>query len=193
MTRLLLPCALLLLTACASAPAARPAPPATTDSAAQPATDHGAHAAGTGHASGGHAHASTPRRASPIVVPLDAATRAALPRETAGGTVHGRAIACEGVSLVALLRAADAMPQEPMRGSDLDRYVQVDANDGHRAVFSLAELDPTLGANPVVLVDRCDGAPLDASDGPLRLVAPRESRPARWVRQVKSITVIAAP
>ncbi|MGO4222951.1 hypothetical protein AB4Y64_14000 [Lysobacter sp. TAF61] len=30
-------------------------------------------------------------------------------------------------------------------------------------------------------------------DGPWRLVAPGESRPARWVRQVDSIRVVDAP
>ena len=35
--------------------------------------------------------------------------------------------------------------------------------------------------------------PLTGDDGPLRLIAPEEARPARWVRQLKSITVIVAP
>lgn len=143
-----------------------------------------------------HQHASTPQPPplpSPVVVPLDAAALAALPRRPARGSAHGRVLVCEGVALVDLLRAAGAMPTEPLHGAQLTRYVQVDARDGHRVLFSLAELDPTLGGNAVVLVDRCNGAALGDDVGPLRLLAPAESRPARWVRQVEAITVIVAP
>lgn len=140
------------------------------------------------------AHASAPPPLpSPVTVPLDAASLAALPRQPVSGTAHGRELRCEGIPLPALLRAAGAMPADPLRGAQLARYVQVDARDGYRAVFSLAELDPTLGGNAVFLVDRCDGAPLGDDAGPLRLMAPAESRPARWVRQVEAITVIVAP
>ena len=69
----------------------------------------------------------------------------------------------------------------------------VSARDGQRVVYALAEFEPTLGNRKVLLVDRCDGKPLDENDGPLRLIAPEESDPSRWVRQVQSITVVAAP
>jgi hypothetical protein len=35
-----------------------------------------------------------------------------------------------------------------------------------------------------------DGAPIGAGEGPFRLVAPHEKRPARWVRMLKSLTVV---
>ncbi len=127
-------------------------------------------------------------------VPLDTATLAALPRHTVEANAHGQSLRCEGVELLALLRKAGAMPSDPLRGSaQLVRYVRVEARDGYRAVFSLAELDPSLGNAKVFVVDRCDGKPLDDKSGPLRLVAPNESRPARWVRQVNSIRVVDAP
>ena len=122
-------------------------------------------------------------------IPLDDATRAVLPREQASGNAHGQPLSWEGVSMQALLRAAGAMPEKPLRGADLSRTVLVQARDGYRAVFSLAELDPTLGARQVLLADRCAGKPLDEESGPLRLLVPQDSRPARWVRQVQSITV----
>src|SRR5690606_21202228 len=133
-----------------------------------------------------------PPIASPMAVPLDAQARAGLPRHAVQATAHGRALDCEGVALADLFRAAGAMPEE-LRGPHLARYVLVTARDGYRAVFSLAELDPSLGNHAVVLVDRCDGEALDDEAGPLRLVAPGESRPARWVRQVESIAVVVAP
>lgn len=138
-------------------------------------------------------HASQPVTASPQAIPIDPATLATLPRETVAATTHGKASQCEGVALAALLRAANALPAAPLSGGQLANYVLVSARDGHRALFSLAELEPTLGNHKAVLVDRCDGRPLDRSDGPLRLIAPEESRPARWVRQVQSVTVVTAP
>jgi hypothetical protein len=138
-------------------------------------------------------HASQPTSSSPQTIPIDDATLATLPREAVTATAHGKTLQCEGVALPALLRAAEALPAEPLRGGQLANYVLVAARDGYRAVFSLAELEPTLGNRKVLLVDRCDGRPLGDDDGPLRLIAPEESRPARWVRQVQSITVVTAP
>jgi len=126
-------------------------------------------------------------------VVLDPALIATLPKVKAGGTVHGHAIECEGVSLAALLQASKAMPGEPLRGAQLARVVEVSARDGYRVAFALAELDPSLGNRTVVLANRCNGAPLSAEDGPWRLVVPGESRPARWIRQVDSIHVDDAP
>jgi hypothetical protein len=138
-------------------------------------------------------HASQPVPNSPQTIPIDAATLATLPREAVTVTAHGKTLQCEGVALAALLRAANALPAEPLRGEQLANYVLITARDTYRAVFSLAELEPTLGNHRVLLVDRCDGQPLGDDEGPLRLIAPEESRPARWVRQVQSITVVAAP
>ena len=125
-------------------------------------------------------------------IPLDAAALSALPREQATGMVHEEHLACEGVSLLDLLRASGAMPEQPLRGADLARTLQVQARDGYRAAFTLAELDPTLGALKVLVVDRCNGQALTDETGPLRLMVPEDSRPARWVRQLQSITVDAA-
>lgn len=35
-----------------------------------------------------------------------------------------------------------------------------------------------------------DGSPLGENEGPFKLIAPHEKRPARWVRMLKSITVV---
>ena len=144
--------------------------------------------------SAGHGgRASEPAGASPIAIPLDATTLSALRREPVRATAHGQALDCEGVALAALLRRAGAMPPDKLPGAWLSRYVLVDARDGYRVLYSLAELDPQTGNREVYLVDRCEGKPLDDEQGPLRLVAPEDARPARWVRQVESITVVAAP
>ncbi|MCC4597978.1 molybdopterin-dependent oxidoreductase [Xanthomonas campestris pv. phormiicola] len=143
-------------------------------------------------AHGPAAHAGTDAAAATgtLRIALDDATLAALPRERVSAQAHGQQLDCEGVALRAVLQAQRAMPTEPLRGAQLQRRVEVAARDGYAAVFTLAELDPTLGARRVLLVDRCDGKPLAAEDGPLRLIVPQDQRPARWVRQVQSIAVV---
>lgn len=143
--------------------------------------------------SAAHQHAAPPADPSPIVVPLDAAARATLTRHRVETDAHSGTLRCEGVSLAALLQAAGAMPETALHRAHLDRYVLVTAGNGHRALFSLGELDATLGNRGVYLVDRCNDAPLDAEAGPLRLLVSGDTRPARGVRQVERITVIAAP
>lgn len=130
---------------------------------------------------------------SPVAVPLDAATLSRLPRSPVQARVRDRTLRCEGVPLVALLRAGGAMPEAPLHGPHLARYVLADGRDGARVVFSLAELDPHTGNRAAWVVDRCDGAALDADSGPLRLLVPDDARAVRGVRQLEAITVVVAP
>ena len=41
-----------------------------------------------------------------------------------------------------------------------------------------------------LVADTVDGVPLATKQGPLRLVVRYDKRPARWVRMLKSITVV---
>ena len=138
-------------------------------------------------------HASQPVTPSPLAVPLDAASLSALPRERVRAHTHGRVLDCEGVALTPLLRRAGAMRGSALPGEWLSHYVLVQGRGGDRVLFALAELDPGTGGRKAYLVDRCGGAPLGAQDGLLRLIAPEDAGPARWVRQVEAVTVIAAP
>ena len=67
--------------------------------------------------------------------------------------------------------------------------VLVEASDGYRAAFSLAELDPEMTDRVVLLADTKDGQPLSPREGPFRIIVPGEKRPARWVRKVRALTV----
>jgi DMSO/TMAO reductase YedYZ molybdopterin-dependent catalytic subunit len=69
-------------------------------------------------------------------------------------------------------------------------YVQADASDGYRAIFSLPELDADFQDSEVIVADTMNGAPLDEKTGPFRIVAPHDKRPARWIRMLQSITVV---
>lgn len=148
-----------------------------------------------GHASAQHAHPPTDAVAPPpaaIDIPLDAPAREDLARSRVTASAHGQALDCTGVALVDLLRHAGAIPDAPLRGgAQLGRRVEVVARDGYRVTFSLGELDPGLGNREVFLVDRCDGQPLPDETGPLRLVVPEDSRPARWIRQIQRISVLS--
>ncbi len=98
----------------------------------------------------------------------------------------------EGVLLEEILHRAGVPQGDQLRGSSMATYVIAEAEDGYRVVFSLAELDSGILESEVIVADTMDGAPLAAQQGPFRLVAPHEKRPARWVRMLKSITVIRA-
>jgi DMSO/TMAO reductase YedYZ molybdopterin-dependent catalytic subunit len=129
---------------------------------------------------------ATPRR-------LDAAALQKLPRRAFDATERGRSAHWEGVALADVLGDAGVPLGEALRGKSLSLYVVVSAADGYRAVYSLAELDPAMRDGNVILADRRDGQPLDAKEGPFRIVAKDEKRPARWVRQVTAIDVLRAP
>ena len=98
----------------------------------------------------------------------------------------------EGVALEELLRRAGVPQGEQLRGPLLATYLIAEAEDDYRVVFSLAELDSGIQDADVLVADTMDGAPLGANQGPFKLVAPHEKRPARWVRMLKSITVVSA-
>ena len=99
----------------------------------------------------------------------------------------------EGVLLEELLKRAGVAQGEKLRGALLATYVIAEAEDGYRVVFSLAELDSGILDSDVIVADTMNGESLAPKQGPFRLVAPHEKRPARWVRMLKSITVVRAP
>jgi DMSO/TMAO reductase YedYZ molybdopterin-dependent catalytic subunit len=95
----------------------------------------------------------------------------------------------EGVPLEALLQKAGVPQGEQIRGAAMATYVLVEAADDYHVIFSLAELDFSFLDSEVLMADTMDGAPLPSDQGPFKLVAPHEKRPARWMKMVKSITV----
>jgi hypothetical protein len=96
----------------------------------------------------------------------------------------------EGIPLLDLLTKAGAPLGEHLRGPELATAVLAEASDGYRVVFGLGELDSGTGDAQVLLADRMNGAPLDAKQGPLKLVVPRDKRPARWIRQLTTLRIV---
>ncbi|GAB3990185.1 hypothetical protein GCM10028807_16800 [Spirosoma daeguense] len=94
-----------------------------------------------------------------------------------------------GIPLVDLLKQAGATLGSELRGENLTKYVVVKAIDGYEIVFALPEIDPEFATRTIILADAVDGAPLAQGVGPYRVVVPGEKKPARWIREVKSIEV----
>lgn len=125
---------------------------------------------------------------------FDAAALAKLPQQTIHAEAHGKAVNCSGPRLIDVLATVGAVSGEALRDKNLALYVRASAADGYQAVFSLAELDPAMsGDYPPIVTASCDGHALDAKEGPFRIVAPRDKRPARWVRQLAALDVLRAP
>lgn len=121
---------------------------------------------------------------------VDRAALAQLPRKRVEASDHGTRSHWDGVEVRELLRRAGAPLGKALRGANLTRCVQVSAGDGYRVIFALAEFDPEFGDNQALLADEREGQPLDAKEGPFRLVLPREQRAGRWVRQVTRIDLL---
>ncbi|HWA94228.1 MAG TPA: hypothetical protein VG844_06470 [Terracidiphilus sp.] len=91
-----------------------------------------------------------------------------------------------GVPLTDLLTPL-GVPAKP-HGKDFKLYVVVEGADGYKVVYSAAEVTPDVHDATVLVADTEDGKPI-GDDGPLKLVATGEKRPARWVRNLASISV----
>ena len=94
-----------------------------------------------------------------------------------------------GIPLVELLRQAGATLGGELRGENLSKFLVVKAIDGYEVLFALPEIDPEFATRTIVLADAVDGAPLAQGVGPYRIVVPGEKKPARWIREVKSMEV----
>jgi hypothetical protein len=97
----------------------------------------------------------------------------------------------EGVPMSEVLKLVKAPLGKELRGKMLAKYLLVKAADDYRVVFALPEVDPESTAEVLLVADRRDDKPLDAKEGPYRIIVPAEKKHARWVRQVTSISIEA--
>jgi|SRR5215469_9299582 len=95
----------------------------------------------------------------------------------------------EGIALMAVLERAGVEFGHSMRGKRLASCLLVEAADGYRVVIALPEIDSDFNNKQVVLAFLKDGQPLDAKEGPYRIVIPDEKRMARWVKQVTTLKI----
>ncbi|MHB1170145.1 MAG: molybdopterin-binding protein [Longimicrobiales bacterium] len=126
----------------------------------------------------------------PEPITLSAAELAALPQVTVTGTAHdGAATTYAGPTVGSILARADLPGGAALRGPEMLRYVVVEAVDGYRALFALAEFDSMYNPQvPILTLQQSDG-PLDEDAGLFQIIAPDEERHARWVRQVACLRI----
>lgn len=122
---------------------------------------------------------------------LTLAALAPLPHVTI--TVHNEHTKADetysGVPVIALL-APLGVSDKP-HGKQLRLYVVASGSDGYEVVYAIGEVTPDVHDATVIVADTENGKPLMA-DGPLKLVATGEKRPARWVRNLVAIAVKTA-
>ena len=102
----------------------------------------------------------------------------------------GRGVTHEGVLVAEVLKRAGAPLGKALRGDAMATYIVASATDGYRVVFSLAELDPEFSGSEIMIVDRTNGQPLLADQGPIRLVVPKDLAGARSMRMLERIEVV---
>jgi hypothetical protein len=112
---------------------------------------------------------------------------AALPHKTAAvvGEHSASPENFSGVLLIDLLARVGA----PIKthGAGPRSYVVVEATDGYKAVYSLAEVNPAFRDAPVLLADAKEGKPLPAV---LQIIVAGEKDGSRWIRGVTTIRVV---
>jgi hypothetical protein len=103
----------------------------------------------------------------------------------------GQDIVYSGTPFVEVLKAGGLSLSSGTAGirEIVTMTVFIEAADGHRAVFSLAELCPDFLDRVTLLADTKDKQPLSPGEGPFRIIAPSEKLRGRWVCQVKAVTV----
>ena len=97
-----------------------------------------------------------------------------------------------GPTLASVLATGGAR-LDSLRGRALAQYVVVEARDAYRVVFSVAELSAGFTRQRIILARTVDRKPLEPIDGPWQVIVEGELRPARWVRQVTTIRLVAVP
>jgi hypothetical protein len=94
-----------------------------------------------------------------------------------------------GVPLADLLSKAGVPLGEGVRGKLFLVGVVATGTDGYSVLYSLAEVDPAIHTGDVIVADTLDGQKF-TKDGAFKMVSSEERRPARWVRNLTSISVV---
>ncbi len=103
---------------------------------------------------------------------------------------HGKTIKYDGVLLHDVLARAGAPFGDELRGKALSNYVLATARDGYAVVYTLTEMDTVFSDGDLLLADKADGAPLPDNQGPFRIIATHDKKPARSLRMLERIDVV---
>jgi hypothetical protein len=94
-----------------------------------------------------------------------------------------------GVPLADLLAKVGVPLGEQVKGKVFLTGIVAEGTDNYDVLYALAEVDPSIHAGDVIVADSVDDHKLE-KDGAFKMVSTQEKRPARWVRNLASITVI---
>lgn len=92
-----------------------------------------------------------------------------------------------GVRVAEILARFKAPLGSELRGAAIANYIVATGSDGYKAALALCEVDPEFHPGEVIVADAMNGKPLDAHNGPLKLIVTEDKRPARWVRNLVEI------
>jgi hypothetical protein len=112
---------------------------------------------------------------------------------TAGGTPVTDTYT--GITLWDLLGDAGGVTVTPAKNDILGKYVVATGSDGYKAVFSLGEIDPGFGDQPVLVAYGDTGRQLGPSgtDGLARMVVPGDKAGGRYVSDLVKLQVDSVP
>ena len=122
---------------------------------------------------------------------FDPVAFAALPHQTLtveNGHTHAKE-SYSGVALIDLLALLGAPAGAAVKGKALGEYIVATGSDGYKAVLALAEIEPGFHPGTVMVADSLDGKPLDAKEGPWKLVVSEDAKPARSVHNLVRVEV----
>ena len=94
-----------------------------------------------------------------------------------------------GVTLSDLLARVGVPQGEKVRGKVFLTGIIAEGTDNYAVLYALAEVDPSIHAGDVIVADAVDEHKLE-KDGAFKMISTEEKRPARWVRNLTSLTVI---
>jgi hypothetical protein len=100
-----------------------------------------------------------------------------------------------GIKLWDLLTDAGGVSVTSAKNDILSKYVIATGSDGYQAVFSLGEIDPNFGDQPVTVAYSDTGGQLgpQGSDGLARIVVPGDTAGGRYVSDLISLDVKSLP
>ena len=106
-------------------------------------------------------------------------------REAKAKAHDGKEAIYGGYNLSEILRSAGAkIGKDELRGKDLPSYLLVEAADGYKVTFAVAEISADFTDKTILLADTRDGNPLSKEHGVWQIIVPDEKKHGRWVRQV---------
>ena len=95
-----------------------------------------------------------------------------------------------GYNLSDILLAAGAkIGKDELRGKEQAAYIAIEAVDGYKATFSIAEVAPEFTDKIILLADTRDGKPLGEQNGVWQIIVPDDKKHGRWVRQVTALKI----